>query len=65
MNANAYSEDQMLQAGTAEFFAEHLGWEAVFAFDREDYGPGSLLGRRHRGEVVLVDRKRSTIPILT
>ena len=61
MNANAYSEDQMLQAGTAEFFAEHLGWEAVFAFDREDYGPGSLLGRRHRGEVVLVDRLRPAL----
>ncbi len=58
MNANAYSEDQMLQAGTAEFFAEHLGWETVFAFDREDYGPGSLLGRKHRGEVVLVERLR-------
>jgi len=25
MNANAYSEDQMIQAGTADFFAEHLG----------------------------------------
>ena len=54
MNANAYSEDQMIQAGTAEFFAEHLGWRSEYAFEREDFGPDSLLGRNHRGEVVLV-----------
>jgi len=26
MNANAYSENQMIQAGTAGFFTGHLGW---------------------------------------
>jgi hypothetical protein len=40
MNANAYSEDQMIQAGTADFFAEHLGWRSVYAFDCEDYRSG-------------------------
>ena len=53
MNASAYSEDQMIQAGTADFFEEHLGWRSIYAFDREDFGPDSLLGRSHRGEVVL------------
>jgi type I restriction enzyme R subunit len=61
MNANAYSEDQMLQAGTADFFEEHLGWHAEFAFDREDYGPASLLGRTHRGEAVLVRELRRAL----
>jgi len=61
MNASAYSEDQMLQAGTAEFFEEHLGWTTEFAFDREDYGPASLLGRSHRGEVVLVRELRKAL----
>lgn len=61
MNANAYSEDQMIQAGTADFFAEHLGWRSVYAFDREDFGPDSLLGRSHRGEVVLVRELRQAL----
>jgi type I restriction enzyme R subunit len=46
MNANAYSEDQMIQAGTADFFAEHLGWRSEYAFGREDFGPDSLFGQR-------------------
>lgn len=61
MNANAYSEDQMLQAGTAEFFAESLDWRTEYAFEREDYGPTSLLGRAHRGEVVLVRELRRAL----
>jgi type I restriction enzyme, R subunit len=61
MNANAYSEDQMLQAGTAGFFEEHLGWRSEYAFDREDYGPDSLLGRSHRGEVVLLRPLRKAL----
>ena len=61
MNASAYSEDQMLQAGTAEFFDEHLGWRTEYAFEREDYGPASLLGRAHRGETVLVRELRQAL----
>ena len=61
MNANAYSEDQMIQAGTADFFAEHLGWRSVYAFDRKDFGADSLLGRSHRGEVVLLRGLRQAL----
>ena len=61
MNANAYSEDQMIQAGTADFFAEHLGWRSEYAFGREDFGPNSLFGRSHRGEVVLPWRLRQAL----
>jgi len=61
MNANPYSEDQMIQAGTANFFEEHLGWRSEYAFDREDFGPDSLLGRSHRGEVVLVRELRQAL----
>ena len=61
MNANAYSEDQMLQAGTADFFAQHLGWRTEYAFEREDFGPASLLGRAHRGETVLVRELRRAL----
>lgn len=61
MNANSYSEDQMIQAGTADFFEEHLDWRSVYAFDREDFGPDSLLGRSHRGEAVLVRTLRQSL----
>ena len=61
MNASAYSEDQMLQAGTAAFFEEHLGWRSVYAYDSEGTGPASLLGRSHRGEAVLVRELRKAL----
>lgn len=61
MNASAYSEDQMLQAGTAAFFEEHLGWRSVYAYDSEGTGPASLLGRNHRGEAVLVRELRKAL----
>lgn len=41
MNANAYSEDRMIQADTAGFFEEHRDWHSIYAFDREDFGPAS------------------------
>jgi type I site-specific restriction-modification system R (restriction) subunit len=47
-----YSEDLLIQAPTAERL-EQLGWESLFAWDREDFGPDSLLGRRNDTETVL------------
>ncbi|MBS0495300.1 MAG: type I restriction endonuclease subunit R, partial [Proteobacteria bacterium] len=48
-----YSEDQLIQAPTAEFLQQQLGWTSVFAQEAEDFGPGSLLGRRDDTEAVL------------
>jgi len=53
MPRHDYSEDRLVQEPAAAFFAERLGWRSVFAFDAEDYGPASLLGRKDRSEVVL------------
>ena len=54
MSRYDYSEDRLVQEPAAAFFAERLNWRSVFAFDAEDYGPVSLLGRSNRAEVVLV-----------
>ena len=48
-----YSEDLLIQAPTAEFLEEKLGWSSVFAQDDEDFGPQGLLGRGSDTEVVL------------
>lgn len=48
-----YSEDLLIQAPTAEFLEQKLGWQSVFAQDDEDFGAESLLGRNSDGEVVL------------
>jgi type I restriction enzyme R subunit len=48
-----YSEDQLIQAPTAELLQDELGWTSVFAQDKEDFGPDSLLGRENDSEVVL------------
>ena len=40
-----YSEDLLIQAPTAEFLEKEMGWKSVMAWDEEDFGPDSLLGR--------------------
>jgi type I restriction enzyme, R subunit len=48
-----YSEDLLVQAPTAEFLEQKLGWESVLAYNDEGFGPDSLLGRGSDSEVVL------------
>lgn len=54
MGKKDYSEDQLIQAPSAEFLSKELGWETVFAQDEGELGPDSLLGRSSDHEVVLV-----------
>ena len=53
MASKDYSEDALIQAPTADFLAQELGWETVFAQDEGGFGPGSLLGRASDREAVL------------
>lgn len=53
MPRSDYSEDVLIQAPTAAFLEQKLGWTSVMAFDEEDFGPNSLLGRHSDREVVL------------
>lgn len=48
-----YSEDLLIQQPTVELLEEELKWDSVFAYDSEDFGPGSFLGRSSDREVIL------------
>ncbi len=50
---NPYTEDTLVQQTTAEYLEQELGWDSIFAHNREDFGPNSLLGRASDREVVL------------
>ena len=39
---NPYTEDTLVQQTTASFMKQALGWDSVYAFNQEDFGPDSL-----------------------
>ena len=49
----SYTEDTLVQQTTADYLERQLGWESVYAYNNEDFGPDSLLGRASDREVVL------------
>ena len=53
MSRKDYSEDILIQQPTVELLEQELKWDSVFAYDTEDIGPDSLLGRHADREVVL------------
>ncbi|MCO6045920.1 type I restriction endonuclease subunit R [Aeoliella sp. ICT_H6.2] len=53
MAAEPYNEDSLVQRTTAEYLESDLGWKSVYAYNNEDFGPNSLLGRDSDREVVL------------
>ncbi|MYD62033.1 MAG: type I restriction endonuclease subunit R [Gemmatimonadetes bacterium] len=53
MNPTPYTEDTLVQQTTAEYLEQQLGWESVYAYNNEDFGPDTLLGRTSDREVVL------------
>ena len=53
MSKKDYSEEVLIQEATAELLAKQLGWQSVLAYNEEDFGPESLLGRASDAEVVL------------
>jgi type I restriction enzyme R subunit len=58
---SAYSEDTLVQQTTAGYLEQELGWESVYAYNNEDFGPDSLLGRESDREVVLTRTLRAKI----
>jgi len=48
-----YTEDTLVQQTTAEYLEQKLGWQSIYAYNNEDFGPNSLLGRNSDREVVL------------
>ena len=56
-----YSEDTLVQQTTAEYLERELGWESVYAFNAETFGPQGTLGRASDREVVLTRYLRAKL----
>lgn len=50
---NDYTEDRLAQQTLAEYLENELGWQSVFAFNTETFGPEGMLGRSSDRDTVL------------
>ena len=64
MTPRPFTEDDLVQQTTADYLRERLGWKTVYAHNREDFGPESLLGRRSDREIVLTRPLREALEAL-
>jgi len=48
-----YDEDTLVQATTADYLRDELGWESIYAYNTETFGPEGTLGRKDDTEVIL------------
>lgn len=55
------SEDRLVQATFAEHLQNKLGWESVYAWNDETFGPGGTLGRKDTTEAVLTRDLRAAL----
>ena len=55
------SEDRLVQATFAEHLEMELGWESVYAWNRETFGPEGTLGRVDTKEAVLARDLRAAL----
>ncbi len=55
------NEDTLVQQTTANYLKNNLGWDAVYAYNQEAFGPDSLLGRNSDREVVLTRYLRQAL----
>lgn len=61
MTVYSYTEETLVQKTTAEYLEKELRWESVYAYNNEDFGPDSLLGRGSDWEVGLPRRLRAKL----
>lgn len=55
------SEDRLVQATFADHLHKVLGWESVYAWNDETFGPNGTLGRTDTREVVLTRDLRAAL----
>jgi len=55
------SEDRLVQQTFADHLRDVLGWESVYAWNQETFGPAGTLGRSSEREVVLVRDLRTAV----
>lgn len=48
-----YTEDNLVQRTTADYLRDNLGWESIYAYNQENYGENSLLGRINPKQTIL------------
>ncbi|MEI7983691.1 MAG: type I restriction endonuclease, partial [Bacteroidota bacterium] len=48
-----YSEDNLIEQTAIELFLNKLGWNTLFAYNKESFGEGSTLGRLNKKEVII------------
>lgn len=58
---NINSEDRLVQAAFADHLKQQLGWESVYAWHHETFGPDGTLGRTSSSDVVLVRDLRAAL----
>jgi type I restriction enzyme R subunit len=56
-----YTEDTLVQQTTAEYLEKELGWDSVYAYNNETFGPDGTLGRDSDHDVVLVRTLRDKL----
>jgi len=56
-----YTEDTLVQQTTAEYLELHLDLDLLYAYNNEDFGADSLLGRASDREVVLTRYLRARL----
>ena len=64
MSRSPYTEATLTQQPAADLLRHALGWEVVSAWNNEDFGPHSLLGRNSAREVVLQRTLRERLEAL-
>ena len=55
------SEDRLVQATFAEHLEQVLGWDGIYAWDEETFGPDGTLGRADTKEAVLTRDLRAAL----
>lgn len=55
------SEDRLVQATFAKHLKDKLGWESVYAWNEEAFGPAGTLGRKDTTEAVLTRDLRTAL----
>jgi type I restriction enzyme R subunit len=53
MTPAGYTEETLVQQTTAQYLHNEMGWESVYAYNTETFGPEGTLGRASDREVVL------------
>jgi len=61
MITDIHSEDRLVQQTFAEYLHDALGWDSVYAWNQETFGPHGTLGRDNEREVVLVRDLRAAL----